>query len=89
MLPFLLNPRSPNSMLSSYHGILYQKLFRVVSNIELGGGGGGGQSFVLSMFNNFVILAGMVSRVLSKIVGFPVSAVYLFTCISRFDATIP
>jgi hypothetical protein len=27
--------------------------------------------FVLSMFNNFVILAGMVSRVLSKIVALP------------------
>jgi hypothetical protein len=26
--------------------------------------------FVLSMFNNFVILAGMVSRVLSKIAAF-------------------
>jgi hypothetical protein len=49
--------------------------FGVVHNIELGGGGGGGggwegeTNFVLSMFNNFVILAGMVSMVLSKIVG--------------------
>jgi hypothetical protein len=31
------------------------------------GGGEGETNFVLSMFNNFVILAGMVSRVLSKI----------------------
>ena len=38
----------------------------VVHNIELGGEGE--TKFVLSMFNNFVILAGMVSRVLSKIV---------------------
>jgi hypothetical protein len=30
--------------------------------------GEGETKFVLSMFNNFVILAGMVSRVLSKIV---------------------
>jgi hypothetical protein len=33
-----------------------------------GGGGGGGDNVFLAMFNNFVILAGMVSRVLSKIV---------------------
>ena len=32
------------------------------------GGGGGGDNVFLAMFNNFVILAGMVSRVLSKIV---------------------
>jgi hypothetical protein len=46
--------------------------FGVVHNIELGGEGEtkleGETKFVLSMFNNFVILAGMVSRVLSKIV---------------------
>jgi hypothetical protein len=42
--------------------------FGIVHNIELGGEGEGETKFVLSMFNNFVILAGMVSRVLSKIV---------------------
>jgi hypothetical protein len=42
--------------------------FGVVYNIELGGGGGG-TKFVSSMFNYFVILAGIVSRVLSKIVA--------------------
>ena len=41
--------------------------FGVVHNIELGWEGE--TEFVLSMFNNFVILAGMVSRVLSKIVA--------------------
>jgi hypothetical protein len=39
--------------------------FGVVYNI--GFGGEGETEFVLSMFKNFVILAGMVSRVLSKI----------------------
>jgi hypothetical protein len=53
-------------MFSLCHGILP----KVVYNIELGGGGGEGETkFVLSIFNNFVILAGMVSRVLSKIVA--------------------
>ena len=45
--------------------------FGVFNNIELGGGKGE-TKFVLSMFNqlyNFVILAGMISRVLSKIVA--------------------
>jgi hypothetical protein len=70
MLPFL-NPRSPNSMLSLYHGILPKVVSALFTTLNWGGGGGGGEGetkFVLSMFNNFVILAGMVSRVLSKIV---------------------
>ena len=45
----------------------YQKLFRRC--LQSGTGGGGGIKFILSMFNNFVILTGMVSRVLSKIVN--------------------
>jgi hypothetical protein len=40
--------------------------FGVVHSIELGGRGE--TKFVLSIFKNFVILAGMVSIVLSKIV---------------------
>ena len=49
--------------------VYYQKLFRRCSqHYSTGGGGEGEKKFVLSMFNNFVILAGMVSRVLSKIV---------------------
>jgi hypothetical protein len=55
MLPFL-NPRSPNSIVSA--------LFTTLN------WGEGETKFVLSMFNNFVILAGMVSRVLSKIVAY-------------------
>ena len=78
MLPFL-NPRSPNSMLGLYHGILPKVVSALFTTLNWGGGGRGRQSlnwgegetkFVLSMFNNFVILAGMVSRVLSKIVAF-------------------
>ena len=68
MLPFL-NPRSPNSMhveLVSWY--ITKSRFGVVHNNELGGGEGE-TKFVLSMFNNFVILTGMVSRVLSKIVA--------------------
>ena len=57
--------------------VYYQKLFRrylYLYNIELGGGEGeivGDKvCFVIEMFNNFVILAGMVSRDLtSKIVA--------------------
>ena len=41
--------------------------FGVVYNIELGGGGGE-TKFDLPMSNNFAILAGLVLRVLSKIV---------------------
>jgi hypothetical protein len=44
----------------------YQKLFRRCSQHWTGGEGE--TKFVLLMFNNFVILAGMVSSVLSKIV---------------------
>ena len=59
-----------NSMLSLYHGILPKVVSALFTTLNWGGGGGGeGETkFVLSMFNNFVILAGMVSRVLSKIV---------------------
>ena len=66
MLPFL-SPRSPLSHLNVELVSWYitKSRFRVVHNIELGGGE---TKFVLSMFNNFVQLAGMVSRVLSKIV---------------------
>jgi hypothetical protein len=46
--------------------VYYQKLFATLNSR---GGGGGETKFVLSIFNNFVILAGMVSRVLSKIVA--------------------
>ena len=56
--------------------VYYQKLFRRCLTLNWGWGGGGGgrgaaeTKFVLSMFNKFVILAGMqVSRVLSKIVA--------------------
>ena len=71
MLPFL-NPRSPDSMLSLCHGILPKVVSALFTTLNWGGGGGGeGETkFVLSMFNNFVILAGMVLRVLSKIVDF-------------------
>jgi hypothetical protein len=48
--------------------VYYQKLFRRCSQ-HWTGGGEGETKFVLSMFNNFVILAGLVSRVLSKIVA--------------------
>ena len=67
MLPFL-NPRSPNLMLSLYHGILPKVVSALFTTLNWGGGGEE-TKFVLSMFNNFVILAGMVSRVLSKIVA--------------------
>ena len=63
MLPFL-NPRSPNSMLSLYHGILPEVVSALFTTLNWGEGE---TKFVSSMFNNFVILAGMVSRVLSKI----------------------
>ena len=65
----LLKPPLPqlNVELVSLH--ITKSCFGVVYNIELGGGGGEGETtFVLLMFNNFVILAGMLSRVLSKIV---------------------
>jgi hypothetical protein len=64
MLPFL-NPRSPNSMLSLYHGILPKVVSALFTTLNWGGGE---TKFVLSKFNDSVILAGMVSRVLSRIV---------------------
>jgi hypothetical protein len=68
MLPFL-NTRSPNSILSLYHGILPKVVSALFKTLNWGGGDGE-TKFVLSMFNNFEILAGMVSRVLSaKMVG--------------------
>jgi hypothetical protein len=60
-----LNPRSPNSMLSLCHGILPKVVSALFTTLNWGGEGE--TKFVLAMFNNFVILAGMVSRVLSKI----------------------
>jgi hypothetical protein len=68
MLPFL-SPRSPNSIMSLCHGILPKVGSALFTTLNWGGGGGGETKFILSMFNNFVILAGMVSRVLSKIVN--------------------
>jgi hypothetical protein len=48
-----------------YHGILPKVVSALFTTLNWGGEGE--TQFVLSMFNNFVILAGMVSRVLSKI----------------------
>jgi hypothetical protein len=62
-------------MLSLCHGILPKVVSVLFTTFNWGGGGGGGgggmgeTNVVLSMFNNFVILAGIVSRVLSKIVA--------------------
>ena len=58
MLPFL-NPRSPNSMFSMYHGILQKFVSALFTTLNWGEGE---TKFVLSMFNNFVILAGMASQ---------------------------
>ena len=55
MLPFL-NPRSPNSMLSLCHGILPKVVSALFTTLN-SGGGEGETKFVLSIFNNFVILA--------------------------------
>ena len=65
----LLKPPLPQLDVELVSWYITKSCFSVVHNIELGGGEGGeGETkFVLSMFNNFVILAGMVSRVLSKI----------------------
>ena len=41
MLPFL-NPRSPNSVLSLYHGILPEVVSALFTTLNWGGGGGGG-----------------------------------------------
>jgi hypothetical protein len=65
MLPFL-NPAPPTQCWACVM-VYYQKLFRRCSQHWTGGEGE--TKFVLSKFNNFVQLAGMVSRVLSKIVA--------------------
>jgi hypothetical protein len=62
----LLKPPLPQLNVDFVSWYVTKSCFGVVHNIELGGEGG--TKFVLSTFNNFVILAGMVSRVLSKIV---------------------
>jgi hypothetical protein len=68
----LLKPPLPqlNVELASWY--ITKSCFGVVHNIELGGGGGGGgggdKVCFVNVQSNFVILAGMVSRVLSKIV---------------------
>jgi hypothetical protein len=65
----LLKPPLPLLSVELVSWYITKSCFGVVHNIERGGGGEEGETkFVLSMFNNFVILAGMVSRVLSKIV---------------------
>ena len=64
----ILKPPLPQLNVELVSWYITKSSFGVVHNIELGGGEGE-TKFVLSMFNNFVILAGMVSRVLSKIVG--------------------
>jgi hypothetical protein len=66
MLPFL-TPRSPNSMSSFCHGILPKVVSALLTTLNCGEGKGE-TKFVLLMFINFVILAGMVSMVFSKIV---------------------
>ena len=63
----LLKPPLPQLNVQLVSWYITKSCFGIVHNIELGGGGE--TKFVLSMFNNFVILAGMVSRVLSKIVA--------------------
>jgi hypothetical protein len=68
MLPFL-SPPLPQLNVQFVSWYITKSCFGIVHNIELGGGGGGETKFVLSIFSNFVILAGMVSRVLSKIVA--------------------
>ena len=67
----ILKPPLPQLNVELVSWYITKSCFGVVHNIELGGGGGEVETkFVLSMFNNFVILAGMVSRVLSKIVAY-------------------
>jgi hypothetical protein len=51
-----------------YHGVLPEVVSALFTTLNWGGEGE--TKFVLSMFNNFLILAGMVSSVLSKIVAF-------------------
>ena len=62
----ILKPPLPQLNVELVSWYITKSCFGVVHNIELGGEGE--TKFVLSMFNNFVILAGLVSRVLSKIV---------------------
>ena len=50
------------------HGIFPKVVSALFTTLNWGGGGGD-TKHILSMFNNFVILAGIVSRVLSKIVA--------------------
>jgi hypothetical protein len=71
----ILKPPLPQLNVELVSWYITKSCFGVVHNIELGGGEGE-TKFVLSMFNNFVILAGMVSRVLSKIVV-PVGYIFL------------
>jgi hypothetical protein len=63
----ILKPPLPQLNVELVSWYITKSCFGVVHTIELGRG----TKFVLSMFNNFVILAGMVSRVLSKIVAGP------------------
>ena len=66
----ILKPKLPQLNVELvYHGILPKVVSALFTTLNWGGGGEGETKFVLSMFNNFVILAGMVSRVLSKIVA--------------------
>ena len=80
MLP-LLSPRSPNSMLC------HDKLPKVVSALftilNLGGG-----EFVLSMCINFAVLAGMVSRLISKIVTMLLATNHVCSAAMRFIRTL-
>jgi hypothetical protein len=61
----LLKPPLPLLSVELVSWYITKSCFGIVHNIELRGGE---TKFVLSMFNNFVILAGVFSRVLSKIV---------------------
>ena len=61
----LLKPPLPQLNVELVSWYITKSCFGVVHNNELGEGE---TKFVLSMFSNFVILAGMVSRVLCKIV---------------------
>jgi hypothetical protein len=62
----LLKPPLPQLNVELVSWYFTKSCFGVVYNIELGGGE---TKFVLSTFNNFAILAGMVSRVVFKIVA--------------------
>jgi hypothetical protein len=62
----LLKPPLPLLSVELVSWYITKSCFGVFTTLNWGGEGE--TKFVLSMFNNFVILAGMVSRVLSKIV---------------------